>query len=63
MVNHNETASQTPAMTKRLQVRIPKQLHQDFQIACLQQGEDMTAVINNFINRYVDYSNRKGNDK
>lgn len=59
MVNHDgETIP-----IKRLQVRIPMEVHRNFQIACLKQGEDMTAVINSFINKYIDYSNKKGTKK
>jgi len=59
MVNHEGETSRI----KRLQVRIPVELHRNFQIACLKQGEDMTAVINNFINKYIDYSNKKERKK
>lgn len=52
-------ATDTGAPTKRLQAKLPAKLHRDFQIACLKQGEDMTTVVTNFIEKYVAYSTKK----
>jgi len=46
--------------TKRLNANIPRQLHQDFHVACLTQGEDMTAVLTKFISQYVKLAKNKG---
>ena len=49
--------------TKRLNANIDKGLHQDFQIACLKRGEDMTTVLTNFMVKYVELSKQKENSK
>ena len=47
--------------TTRLTANINRNLHTEVQIACINQGENMTAVLTNFIKKYVEISNQKGN--
>ncbi len=39
---------------KLLNVRIPAKLHKEFKMKVLENGEDMTTALTNFIERYVD---------
>ena len=44
--------------TTRLNANISKDLHKEFQIACLKQDDNMTNVLVNFIKKYVALTNK-----
>ncbi|MGA6087203.1 MULTISPECIES: plasmid partition protein ParG [Providencia] len=54
-VNKAVTAIQKPILpTKKLQMNIPEELHKQFKLACLSNEVDMTAVVQELIENWLE---------
>jgi len=53
--------SDKPDNTARFTIDLPSHLHKAFKRACVDREESMREVLENFVSKYVELTNKKGN--